>query len=226
MFENMHPTWKTWLAEELASPRLNELKDNIEKREMQGRLIYPPKAKRLRVFEQDPLAIRAVIVGQDPYHGAGQAVGLSFSVGSGVALPPSLRNIYQELQADIPGSVQGTDGDLTPWEEQGVFLLNAILTVEAGSPASHQNHGWEEFTSAALQKLSQHRKHLAFLLWGKYAHRKGDIIEGDHFIVRSAHPSPFAAHTGFFGSKPFSKTNDYLLANGLGAIDWKIGHKG
>lgn len=226
MFENMHPTWKTWLAEELASPRLNELKDNIEKREMQGRLIYPPKAKRLRVFEQDPVAIRAVIVGQDPYHGAGQAVGLSFSVGSGVALPPSLRNIYQELQADIPGSVQGTDGDLTPWEEQGVFLLNAILTVEAGSPASHQNHGWEEFTSAALQKLSQHRKHLAFLLWGKYAHRKGDIIEGDHFIVRSAHPSPFAAHTGFFGSKPFSKTNDYLLANGLGAIDWKIGHKG
>lgn len=226
MFENMHPTWKTWLAEELASPRLNELKDNIEKREMQGRLIYPPKAKRLRVFEQDPMAIRAVIVGQDPYHGAGQAVGLSFSVGSGVALPPSLRNIYQELQADIPGSVQGTDGDLTPWEEQGVFLLNAILTVEAGSPASHQNHGWEEFTSAALQKLSQHRKHLAFLLWGKYAHRKGDIIEGDHFIVRSAHPSPFAAHTGFFGSKPFSKTNDYLLANGLGAIDWKIGHKG
>ena len=226
MFENMHPTWKTWLAEELASPRLNELKDNIEKREMQGRLIYPPKAKRLRVFEQDPLAIRAVIVGQDPYHGAGQAVGLSFSVGSGVALPPSLRNIYQELQADIPGSVQGTDGDLTPWEEQGVFLLNAILTVEAGSPASHQNHGWEEFTSAALQKLSQHRKHLAFLLWGKYAHRKGDIIEGDHFIVRSAHPSPFAAHTGFFGSTPFSKTNDYLLANGLGAIDWKIGHKG
>ena len=226
MFENMHPTWKTWLAEELASPRLNELKDNIEKREMQGRLIYPPKAKRLRVFEQDPMAIRAVIVGQDPYHGAGQAVGLSFSVGSGVALPPSLRNIYQELQADIPGSVQGTDGDLTPWEEQGVFLLNAILTVEAGSPASHQNHGWEEFTSAALQKLSQNRKHLAFLLWGKYAHRKGDIIEGDHFIVRSAHPSPFAAHTGFFGSKPFSKTNDYLLANGLGAIDWKIGHKG
>ena len=226
MFENMHPTWKTWLAEELASPRLNELKDNIEKREMQGRLIYPPKAKRLRVFEQDPMAIRAVIVGQDPYHGAGQAVGLSFSVGSGVALPPSLRNIYQELQADIPGSVQGTDGDLTPWEEQGVFLLNAILTVEAGSPASHQNHGWEEFTSAALQKLSQHRKHLAFLLWGKYAHRKGDIIEGDHFIVRSAHPSPFAAHTGFFGSKPFSKTNDYLLANGLGAIDWKIGHTG
>lgn len=226
MFENMHPTWKTWLAEELASPRLKEIKDNIEKREMQGRLIYPPKAKRLRVFEQDPMAIRAVIVGQDPYHGAGQAVGLSFSVGSGVALPPSLRNIYQELQADIPGSVQGTDGDLTPWEEQGVFLLNAILTVEAGSPASHQNHGWEEFTSAALQKLSQHRKHLAFLLWGKYAHRKGDIIEGDHFIVRSAHPSPFAAHTGFFGSKPFSKTNDYLLANGLGAIDWKIGHKG
>ena len=226
MFENMHPTWKTWLAEELSSPRLKELKDNIEKREMQGRLIYPPKAKRLRVFEQDPMAIRAVIVGQDPYHGAGQAVGLSFSVGSGVALPPSLRNIYQELQADIPGSVQGTDGDLTPWEEQGVFLLNAILTVEAGSPASHQNHGWEEFTSAALQKLSQHRKHLAFLLWGKYAHRKGDIIEGDHFIVRSAHPSPFAAHTGFFGSKPFSKTNDYLLANGLGAIDWKIGHKG
>lgn len=221
----MHPTWKTWLAEELASERLATLVANIEKREMQGRLIYPPKARRLRVFEQDPMAIRAVIVGQDPYHGAGQAVGLSFSVGSGVALPPSLRNIYQELQADIPGSVQGSDGDLTAWETQGVFLLNAILTVEAGAAASHQNQGWEEFTSAALQKLSQHREHLVFLLWGKYAHRKGEVIQGEHLIVRSAHPSPFAAHTGFFGSKPFSKTNDYLLANGLGAIDWRIGQK-
>lgn len=214
------------MATELASERLATLVANIEKREMQGRLIYPPKAKRLRVFEQDPMTIRAVIVGQDPYHGAGQAVGLSFSVGSGVALPPSLRNIYQELQADIPGSVQGSDGDLTAWEKQGVFLLNAILTVDAGAAASHQNQGWEEFTSAALQKLSQHRTHLAFLLWGKYAHRKGEVIEGDHLIVRSAHPSPFAAHTGFFGSKPFSKTNNYLLANGLGAIDWKIGQKG
>lgn len=223
MFETMHPTWKEWLADDLASPRLKTLVDNIAARELQGRLIYPPKEKRLRVFETDPMSIRAVIVGQDPYHGPGQAVGLSFSVGSGVALPPSLRNIYQELESDLPGSVQGKNGDLTAWEHEGVLLLNAILTVEAGSPASHQNHGWEAFTSAALAQLSKQRTHLSFLLWGKYAHKKGEVIEGEHLIVRSAHPSPFAAHTGFFGSKPFSKTNDYLLANGLGAIDWKIG---
>lgn len=226
MFDTMHPTWKLWLANELASPKLKTLADNIAARELQGRIIYPPKDKRLRVFEQDPANIRAVIVGQDPYHGPGQAVGLSFSVSPGVALPPSLRNIYQELASDIPGAVLGRSGDLTAWEKQGVFLLNAILTVEAGSPASHQNHGWEEFTSAALAQLSKHRQHLAFLLWGKYAHKKGEVIEGDHLVVRSAHPSPFAAHAGFFGSKPFSKTNDYLLANGLGLIDWHVGQQG
>jgi len=223
MFDTMHPTWRQWLGDELASERLKKLQDDIAARELQGRLIYPPKDKRLRVFEQDPQSIRAVIVGQDPYHGAGQAVGLSFSVARGVPLPPSLRNIFQELNHDIPGSVQGWSGDLTPWEQQGVFLLNSILTVEAGSPASHQNHGWEEFTSAALRELSRHREHLSFLLWGKYAHKKGEVIEGEHLVVRSAHPSPFAAHAGFFGSKPFSKTNDYLLSHGLGAIDWSVG---
>lgn len=223
MFDSIHPTWKKWLANELADPRLKKLADNIAARELQGRIVYPPKDKRLRVFEQDPQTIRAIIVGQDPYHGPGQAVGLAFSVGPGVALPPSLRNIYQELKSDIPDAVRGSSGDLTAWEGQGVFLLNAILTVDAGSPASHQNQGWEEFTSAALRELSRHRQHLAFLLWGKYAHRKGEIIEGNHLIVRSAHPSPFAAHAGFFSSKPFSKTNDYLLGHGLAAIDWTIG---
>ena len=223
MFETMHPTWKKWLSSELSSPRLKTLAANIANRELQGRLVYPPVEQRLRVFEADPVKIRAVIVGQDPYHGPKQAVGLSFSVGQGVALPPSLRNIYQELNSDIPGAVKGNSGDLTAWEREGVFLLNAILTVEAGSPASHKNHGWEEFTSAALAQLSKNRTNLAFLLWGKYAHKKGDVIEGEHFIVRSAHPSPFAARTGFFGSKPFSKTNDYLLARGLGVIDWRIG---
>lgn len=222
MFGLMHPTWKEWLADELKSPRLNILQDNIATRELQGRLIYPQKDKRLRVFAQDPNSIRVVIVGQDPYHGQGQAVGLSFSVGPGVVLPPSLRNIYQELNSDIPGSVQGINGDLSAWEKQGVFLLNSILTVEAGSPASHKNQGWEEFTSAALAKLSEHREHLVFLLWGKYAHNKGAVIGGEHLVVRSAHPSPFSAHTGFLGSKPFSKTNEYLLGHGLSAIDWQI----
>ena len=223
MFDRMHPTWRKWLSEELSSPRLKTLIDNIASRELQGRLVYPAPEQRLRVFEKDPSTIRAVIVGQDPYHGPRQAVGLSFSVGQGVALPPSLRNIYKELDSDIPGSVIAGSGDLTAWEEEGVFLLNSILTVEAGSPASHQNQGWEEFTSAALAQLSKQREHIVFLLWGKYAHKKGDVIEGDHLIIRSAHPSPFAAHTGFFGSKPFSKTNDYLLAHRLGLIDWRIG---
>jgi uracil-DNA glycosylase len=223
MFKSMHPTWKEWLADELAAPLFKVLVDDIALRELQGRIIYPFEDKRLRVFQQDPSNIRAVIVGQDPYHGPGQAVGLSFSVDSGVPLPPSLRNIYQELNRDISGSVKGDDGNLTAWEQQGVFLLNSILTVEAGSPASHKNHGWEVFTSAALAQLSQNRKHLAFLLWGKYAQKKGDVIKGEHLVIRSAHPSPFSAHTGFFGSRPFSKTNDYLLSRGIGAIDWQIG---
>lgn len=225
MFDRMHPIWQEWLTDEIKSPRLHELQDNIATRELQGRLIYPQKEKRLRVFEKNPCNIRVVIVGQDPYHGQGQAVGLSFSVGPGVVLPPSLRNIYQELNNDIPGSVQGLNGDLSAWEQQGVFLLNSILTVEAGSPASHKKQGWEEFTSAALSKLSKHQNHLVFLLWGKYAHNKGVVIEGEHLVVRSAHPSPFSAHTGFLGSKPFSKTNGYLLDHGLSAIDWQIGNQ-
>lgn len=223
MFNSMHPTWSEWLADELQSPRLIALQASIAKRTLQGRIIYPPESKRLRVFEQEPNNIRVVIVGQDPYHGQGQAVGLSFSVGTGVVLPPSLRNIYQELNSDIPGSVQGLSGDLSAWEKQGVFLLNSILTVEAGSPASHKNQGWEEFTSVALAKLSAHRKNLVFLLWGKYAHHKGMVIKGEHLVIRSAHPSPFSAYTGFFGSKPFSKANEYLLGHGLGPIDWQIG---
>lgn len=226
MFETMHPTWKEWLKDELSSEKMKTLETQLAARELQGRIIYPPKHQRMRVFEQDPMTIRAVIVGQDPYHGPGQAVGLSFSVGNGVTIPPSLRNIYKELNDDLPNSVSGNaGGDLTAWTEEGVFLLNAILTVEAGSPASHQNCGWEELTSAALRELSRHRDHLVFLLWGKYAHRKGDIIEGEHLIIRTAHPSPFAAHTGFFGSKPFSKANAYLLASGLQTIDWRLAQK-
>ena len=223
MFDTMHPTWKNWLAPQLVSPEVRHLTENIAMREHQGRIVYPPINKRMRVFESDPASIKVVIVGQDPYHGPNQAIGLSFSVANGVALPPSLRNIYKELNSDISGTVNGQNGDLTAWEAEGVFLLNSILTVEAGSPASHQNQGWENFTSAALMQLSKHRPHLAFLLWGKYAQRKGEIIEGQHLILSSAHPSPFSAHNGFFGSKPFSKINAYLLATGQGLVDWSIG---
>lgn len=226
MFETMHPTWKEWLKDELVSEKMKALEAMLAAKELQGRLVYPPKHQRLRVFEQDPATIRVIIVGQDPYHGKGKAIGLSFAVAEGVSVPPSLRNIYKELEADIPHSVGANEGgDLTPWTEEGVFLLNAILTVEAGSPASHQNCGWEEFTSAALRELSRRQKNLVFLLWGKYAHNKGDAIEGEHLVLRAAHPSPFAAHAGFFGSKPFSQANEYLLASGLQAIDWRLAKK-
>ena len=221
----MHPIWAEWLAPVLDSDDYGQLQYFIADREKRGATVYPPEEKRLRVFERDPNQIRVVIVGQDPYHGPGQAVGLSFSVGRGVARQPSLKNICKELEADIPGTVKGSSGDLSNWEREGVFLLNTILTVEKGSPASHQNMGWEVFTDAALKTLAEQRKGLVFILWGKHAQAKKALIPNTqgHYILESPHPSPFSADRGFFGSRPFSKTNAFLVRQHQRGIDWTVG---
>jgi uracil-DNA glycosylase len=164
-----------------------------------------------------------VIIGQDPYHGKGQAHGLSFSVQRGVTIPPSLRSIYKELVTDIPGFTSPSHGELTQWADQGVLMLNAILTVRAGEPGSHQKRGWEEFTDQAIRQLSEQRSGIVFLLWGKYAQSKSPLIdESKHSIFKAAHPSPYSANEGFFGCKHFSKTNAVLKENGAEGIDWQI----
>jgi uracil-DNA glycosylase len=164
--------------------------------------------------------VRVVIIGQDPYHGEGQANGLCFSVKPGVPMPPSLLNIFKERKADV-GKPMPPNGDLSNWAEQGVLLLNATLTVRAKSPGSHQNKGWEQFTDAVIQTVSEKKQNVVFILWGAYAQKKGAVIDRNkHHIIESAHPSPFAAHRGFFGSKPFSKANEYLDKLGLESINW------
>src|SRR5690606_5622025 len=163
------------------------------------------------------------ILGQDPYHNDGQAHGLSFSVPDGMALPPSLRNIYTELTTDIPGFRYPSSGNLTKWGEQGVLLLNATLTVRAHQAASHQRRGWEEFTDQIIQQVSDKLEHVVFILWGSYAQRKSVLIDArKHFILKAVHPSPLSAHRGFFGSKPFSQANTYLASHGRTPIDWQI----
>ena len=183
-------------------------------------LVYPPQAQVFRAFELTPIEkIRVVIIGQDPYHGDGQAEGLSFSVPVGISIPPSLRNIFKELDSDIGVSVR-TSGSLESWAGQGVLLLNSVLTVRAGEPGSHRGKGWEVFTDAIIKRLSLEHENLVFLLWGKYAQEKGALIDrSKHLVLESAHPSPFSA-TKFFGCKHFSKTNAYLVAHGKSPILW------
>ncbi|MBX4191986.1 uracil-DNA glycosylase, partial [Candidatus Parcubacteria bacterium] len=165
--------------------------------------------------------VKVVILGQDPYHGPKQANGLSFAVHEGLRLPPSLQNIFKEIESDLGTKLVHTSGDLERWAKQGVLLLNATLTVRAGLAASHQGKGWEEFTDAVIRTLSERREHLVFILWGNYARSKKTLIDWEkHHVIESPHPSPFSAHSGFFGSKPFSKTNEYLVAQGEAPIDW------
>ena len=218
----MHNTWSTWLSS-IHTPEYTVLLEKIQQRERQGRIIYPQAQHRLRVFEQNPDDVKVVIVGQDPYHGPGQAIGLSFAVASGVKPPPSLKNIYKELQADIPEcKVNTNNGDLTPWHQQGVMLLNSVLTVEASNANSHQGQGWETVTDEAILKLAANTKNKVFILWGRFAAQKATLITGEHLILTAAHPSPFSCRNGFFGSKPFSKTNNYLNTHGIKPIDWSI----
>lgn len=213
-------SWKEALSEEFGQEYFTDLTAFV-KNEYLTTSVYPKPQDLFRAFELTPFdKVKVVILGQDPYHGAGQAIGLSFAVRSGVTLPPSLRNIYTELRDDL-GAEAPKDGDLTRWAEQGVLLLNATLTVRAGQAGSHQNRGWERFTDAAIKALSDKREHLVFILWGNYARQKKALIDtGKHLIIESAHPSPFSATNGFFGSKPFSKANEYLLEQGSQPIDW------
>ena len=217
-------SWKYGLSEFLLSPKMDELKAFLVEEKKADKIIYPPNHLIFNALNTTPLdRVKVVILGQDPYHGPNQAHGLSFSVQKGVALPPSLRNIFHELHADV-GVERPKHGDLTHWAEQGVLLLNAVLTVEAGQPTSHQKRGWEEFTDHVIDVLNEQREYIVFILWGAYAQRKGQRINQDkHLVLKAAHPSPLAANRGgFFGCKVFSKSNNYLKQHGIEPIDWQL----
>ena len=213
-------SWKEKLAEEFGKPYFQQLAQFVRE-EYQKFTIYPPGGKIFNAFDKCPFdKVKVVILGQDPYHGPGQANGLSFSVNDGVALPPSLQNIYKELKSDL-GVEPLASGNLERWAQQGVLLLNATLTVRQGSAGSHQGKGWEEFTDVVLRILSEKRDGLVFILWGAYAKRKGALIDrSKHFVIEAAHPSPLSATSGFFGSRPFSKANKYLEEKRTTPIEW------
>lgn len=212
--------WKEVLLAEFSKPYFHKLVEFV-KSEYAAHTVYPSGPNIFNAFDWCSYKnTKIVIIGQDPYHGPNQANGLSFSVKDGIPPPPSLQNIFKELRDDLGKEVPVT-GNLERWARQGVLLLNATLTVRARTPGSHQNRGWEEFTDAVIRVLNDQKENLVFILWGAYAQKKGSIIdESKHFVIRSAHPSPFAAHKGFFGSKPFSKANTYLKSKGLGEIEW------
>lgn len=217
-------SWKYPLAPFLLGETMQHLRDFLRQRQQQDCTIYPPNPQIFRALNETPLPqVKAVILGQDPYHGFGQANGLSFSVNKGVALPPSLRNIYHELYNDLQ-ITPPVHGDLSAWAKQGVLLLNSVLTVEHAQPASHQKQGWEEFTDAVIDVINEHRQSVVFILWGAYAQRKGQRINTQkHLVLRAAHPSPLSANRGgFFGCKVFSKTNQYLQQHGIEPINWQL----
>ena len=216
----IEPTWKGKLENEFEKPYFQELTDFV-KQEYLTQTIYPPGKEIFRAFDCcDFNTVKVVIIGQDPYHGPGQANGLCFSVRDGIRMPPSLLNIFKEIQNDISKPIP-VSGDLERWARQGVLLLNATLTVRASAAGSHQNKGWETFTDAVIKKISDEKKNVVFMLWGAYAQKKGEIIDrSKHYVLMSAHPSPFSADRGFFGGKHFSKTNEYLKSKGLKEIEW------
>lgn len=220
MSPSIEPSWQQALSAEFAAPYFATLRETVRAAYLAGP-VYPPPKLVFNAFALCPLPnVRVVILGQDPYHGPGQAHGLSFSVPDGVKTPPSLQNIYKELASDL-GVSPRPSGNLEAWATQGVLLLNATLTVLPGQPGSHQGLGWETFTDAVIRKVSDERSHVVFILWGKYAQAKRSLIDDTkHLIIESPHPSPFSAHTGFFGSRPFSRTNEYLTKHGLPPIDW------
>lgn len=209
------------LKDEFDKPYMLALKDFLLKEKQSGAIIYPPSSQIFAALDATPFdKVKVVIIGQDPYHGHGQAHGLCFSVNKGVDVPPSLRNIYKELLSDI-GIRMPDHGYLMQWAEQGVLLLNATLTVRANTAGSHQNKGWETFTDTIISKLNERRDNLVFLLWGNYARSKKSLITR-HLVLEAAHPSPLSAHNGFFNCKHFSKTNAFLVEKGMEPIDWQI----
>jgi len=214
--------WKKELQSEFNQPYFIQLRDFLVL-ERKTNNIYPKGGHIFRAFSASPFdKTKVILIGQDPYHGEGQAEGLSFSVAPGVKPPPSLVNMYKELKADI-GFNFPNHGHLMHWAQQGILLLNSVLTVRANQPASHRNQGWETFTDKAIQQASNHKENLVFLLWGKYAQQKEELIDPNkHLILKAAHPSPFSAASGFFGCKHFSKTNMYLTDHGIQPIDWQL----
>ncbi len=213
-------SWKKRLSEEFEQPYFQELTDFI-RQEYTTRQIFPPGKLIFHAFEQSPFdRTKVVILGQDPYHGPGQAHGLCFSVPDGIEQPPSLQNIFKEIEQDL-GISTPSSGNLERWATQGVLLLNATLTVQANRAGSHQNRGWERFTDRVIRLLSEEKEHLVFILWGSFAQKKGDFIDrGKHLVLTSPHPSPLSSYRGFFGNRHFSKTNDYLKQHGLEPIQW------
>lgn len=226
MADTVPTDWRTILDPVLATREARQLGGWLKAEEEAGRTIYPPRGQRLKALELTaPDAVKVVILGQDPYHGPGQAMGLSFSVPSGVRVPPSLANIYKELEADL-GLPRPAHGDLTRWAEQGVLLLNNTLTVEDGKAGSHAGRGWDAVTDACVAAVAARDAPSVFILWGSHAQAKAKRIAGlrggRHLLIESPHPSPLSAHRGFFGSRPFSRANAFLEANGRGSIDWAL----
>lgn len=217
----MHPTWKNIFDN---YNKIDQLNDTIQKINSRRRhtTIFPNEHEIFRVFDIGLDSIKVVILGQDPYHNDGQACGLSFSVNDGIPLPKSLINIYKELESDL-GIPQAKTGNLEPWHTQGIFLLNAVLTVEKNKPASHRNIGWEDFTDYVIEEISKNCHNVVFILWGSFARSKAKLIDKDkHLIIESAHPSPLSAYRGFFGSRPFSQTNEYLKKVGKKEINFDL----
>jgi uracil-DNA glycosylase len=219
----IEPSWLSVLKEEFSNSYFKQLVLHLKTEKQRGKIIYPAGKLIFNAFDNTPFQkVKVVILGQDPYHGPGQAHGLSFSVPAGVPLPPSLLNIFKELCSDT-GISMPTKGDLTTWAQQGVFLLNASLTVRQGEPMSHSQIGWSTFTDAVISTLSEKREKLVFMLWGKFAKEKCTLIDPKkHLVLQSAHPSPLSAHQGFLGCRHFSAANQYLVKNGIDPIDWQL----
>jgi uracil-DNA glycosylase len=219
----LEESWKQALAGEFASPYMAALREFLLEEKRQGKTIFPRGSEYFRALDLTPLGqVKVVILGQDPYHGDGQAHGLCFSVRPGVRIPPSLVNIYKELQDDL-GIPPARHGYLEHWARQGVLLLNSVLTVERSLAASHQGKGWERFTDAVIARVNEQERPAVFMLWGSYAQRKAAFVDSRrHLVLKAPHPSPLSAHNGFFGSRHFSRANQFLLSNGIDPIDWQL----
>lgn len=220
---HLHESWLKHLSHEIDSDYMKKLKAFLQSERDAGKQIYPPAKLWFNALDTTPLdQVKVVILGQDPYHGPNQAHGLSFSVSKDVRIPPSLINIFKELHNDL-GIEPASHGNLNAWAEQGVLLLNSVLTVEAHKAGSHQNKGWERFTDAVIKLVNEQPRPIVFILWGAYAQRKASFVdESRHLVIRSVHPSPLSVHKGFFGTKPFSKANNFLQENGITPIDWGL----
>ncbi len=217
----IEPGWKNVLKDEFSKPYFEEITAFLKAEKASGKTIYPPGPLIFNAFDKTPFdTLKVVLLGQDPYHGKGQAHGLSFSVSEGVSSPPSLVNIFKEIHSDT-GMPIPVSGDLTKWAMQGVMLLNSYLTVRAREPLSHAKIGWTNFTDSVIRRISEEKKHIVFMLWGKFAQDKQVLIDSSkHLVLKAAHPSPYSADKGFFGCRHFSKANEYLVSNGIDPIDW------